>query len=236
LTEEGRAVLKERRPVTLTKPVAAPKLGRERAGEIACDEALFERLRQLRKNLADQRSVPPYIVFSDVALRQMARYYPANERDFARISGVGQRKLEEFGGIFLGEIATHLQTYPRQMFADDSFNAPAPRRSDLNDTVRETLRRFRGGEPVAEIASHRGFTPGTIYGHLATALEAGEPIELDQFFTGEEQVQVAAAFARTGFGNLSGAQQLLGSKFDYGRLRLYRAAHNRAARTDREPG
>ncbi|MGA2279362.1 MAG: DNA helicase RecQ [Verrucomicrobiota bacterium] len=128
LTNDGLAALKQRRKVTLTQPVTAPESKAHRAGEIACDEMLFDRLRKLRKQLADERNVPAYIVFSDVALRQMARDYPASEREFARISGVGEKKLREFGDVFLAEIATHLQTQPRQIFADDSFAAPPGRR------------------------------------------------------------------------------------------------------------
>ncbi len=124
LTDEGMAVLRERKKITLTKPMAAPPSAPEklpRAGAIGCDEELFERLRRLRKTLADQRMVPAYIVFSDVALRQMARYYPASDEEFSRISGVGEKKLQEFGADFLTEIAAHLQSRPRQIFADDSF-------------------------------------------------------------------------------------------------------------------
>jgi len=124
LTDEGMAVLRERKKITLTKPMAAPPSAPEklpRAGAIGCDEELFERLRRLRKTLADQRMVPAYIVFSDVALRQMARYYPASDEEFSRISGVGEKKLHEFGADFLTEIAAHLQSRPRQIFADDSF-------------------------------------------------------------------------------------------------------------------
>ena len=128
LTNDGLAALKQRRKVTLTKPVTAPEPKAHRAGEIAGDEVLFDRLRRLRKQLADERNVPAYIVFSDVALRQMARDYPASEREFARISGVGEKKLREFGDVFLAEIATYLQTNPRQIFADDSFAAPPGRR------------------------------------------------------------------------------------------------------------
>jgi ATP-dependent DNA helicase RecQ len=116
--------LRERKKVVLTKPMAAPPTAPEkmpRAGAIGCDEELFERLRRLRKSLADERFVPAYIVFSDVALRQMARYYPASDEEFSRISGVGEKKLAEFGAVFLAEIAAHLQTHPRQIFADDSF-------------------------------------------------------------------------------------------------------------------
>jgi ATP-dependent DNA helicase RecQ len=128
LTNDGLAALKQRRKVTLTKPVTAPEPKVHRTGEIACDEVLFDRLRKLRRQLADERNVPAYIVFSDVALRQMARDYPASEREFARITGVGEKKLREFGDVFLAEIAAYLQTNPRQIFADDSFAAPPGRR------------------------------------------------------------------------------------------------------------
>jgi ATP-dependent DNA helicase RecQ len=119
LTPAGRSVLRERRPVALTKlkPTQEPKLLRQ--GEIACDEELFQQLRVLRKRLADERQLPPYIIFSDVSLRQMARLYPVTDAEFLRVSGVGERKRAEFGQVFLSEIATFLQTHPRQIPADE---------------------------------------------------------------------------------------------------------------------
>jgi ATP-dependent DNA helicase RecQ len=121
LTPEGLAALRQRKPIVLTQPMTAPEEKERvpRSGEITCDEELFERLRQLRKRLADERNVPAYIVFSDVSLRQMARHYPASDEQFARINGVGEKKLAEFGAAFLSEIAAHLQTNPRQIFGED---------------------------------------------------------------------------------------------------------------------
>ena len=226
ITNEGRAALKERKKITLTKPVAAPETKTHHVGEIACDETLFERLRELRKRLADERDVPAYIIFSDVALRQMARNYPESERDFARISGVGEKKLREFGEVFLLEIAAHLLTNPRQIFAEDSFVIPIAQRSSLGDTARESLRRFRAGESVEQIAASRSLVTGTIYGHLATAIEAGEAIDLAQLINAEAQAEIAAAFKRTGWGNIVGARELLGETYDYGLLRIFRAAAN----------
>jgi ATP-dependent DNA helicase RecQ len=226
LTNAGAAVLKQRTKVTLTKPVTAPESKTQRAGEIACDEILFEKLRLLRKQLADGRDVPAYIIFSDVALRQMARDYPANARDFAGISGVGEKKLREFGEVFLAEIAAHLQLNPRQVFAEETFVVPFAQRSSLGDTARETLRRFRGGEPVAQIAASRNLVVGTIYGHLATAIEAGETVDMSQLVGTEAQGEIAAAFKRTGWANLVGARESLGEKYDYGLLRVFRAAMN----------
>jgi ATP-dependent DNA helicase RecQ len=124
VTPGGMAALKQRKKIILTKPISVPEPATNRVGEITCDENLFESLRRLRKQLADERDVPAYIVFSDVTLRQMARNYPANEQEFIRISGVGEKKLREFGSVFLEEIAAYLRTNARQMFADDSFTNP----------------------------------------------------------------------------------------------------------------
>jgi ATP-dependent DNA helicase RecQ len=227
LTDEGRAFLKSRQKIMLTRSVAASaEPGRQRAGEIACDELLFEKLRQLRKRLADERGMPPYIIFSDVSLRQMARQYPPDERAFSRISGVGDKKLREFGSLFLEEIAAHLQTNARQMFADDSFAepAPAPVRSRLNDTARETVYFFRKGKSVDEIAQLRGLKDSTIYGHLEDAIRAGEAIELNRLIDEKARQEIASAFERHGFANLTGAVESLGGRYSHGQLRVYRAA------------
>jgi ATP-dependent DNA helicase RecQ len=227
LTDRGRAGLKSRQKVTLTRPVAPTEPAKHRIGEIACDEVLFGKLRELRKQLADERGVPPYIVFSDVSLRQMARFYPATDKEFSRISGVGDRKLREFGAVFLGEIAAYLQSNPRQIFADDSFAEPAapmPRRSRLTDTVRETLHFFRQGKTVSEIARIRGVKDGTIYSHLEEAMLAGEAIDVKSLLPAEAQHDIAAAFAKHGFGNLGGTVASLGGRYDYGQCRIVRAA------------
>jgi ATP-dependent DNA helicase RecQ len=227
LTPAGRAALKSRTKITLTKPMAPTQTGQHRIGEIACDEVLFEKLRILRKQLADERAVPPYIIFSDVALRQMARFYPANDAEFSRISGVGDKKLREFGDIFLREIAGHLQTNARQMFADDSFTAPAdplPRRSRLTETVVETLHFFRQGKTVSEIAGIRGLKDGTIFSHLEEAMLGGEPIDVNGLVPVAAQKEIAAAFAKHGYASLGVIVEALGGKYGYGECRVVRAA------------
>ncbi len=102
--------------------------------------------------------------------------------------------------------------------------APSSAKPRMNDTARATLQAFRGGESVQEIAQRRGLAMGTIYGHLLTAIEAGEPVEIGRLLTAEQERQIAAALAKTGPGNLTGAKELLGDEIDYGQLRIYRAA------------
>ena len=116
LTEAGWAALRERKQITLTKPydVQEKKRSKRRGGEIECDEALFEKLRILRRKLADERDVPAYIIFSDVALREMARAYPTTTAEFGRIPGVGQQKLRDFAEPFTTAIAEYLAKRSRQ--------------------------------------------------------------------------------------------------------------------------
>ena len=116
LTDTGLAALRERKPITLTKPfdVEEKKRPKHRAGEIECDEALFEQLRVLRRKLADERNVPAYIIFSDVALREMARACPATVTEFSRIPGVGQQKLRDFAQPFTAAIRSYLSTTREQ--------------------------------------------------------------------------------------------------------------------------
>jgi ATP-dependent DNA helicase RecQ len=228
LTREGNVVLKERKSVTLTRPMKVPVKAAHHAGEIACDEMLFDRLRGLRKFLADERGVPPYIIFSDVALRQMARVYPSSEVEFSRISGVGTQKLREFSKVFLEEIAKHLATNARQMFADDSFTAAAPPpRPTITDTVRESLRRFRAGETVADIAKVRQIIPGTVHGHLATAIEAGEAIPLKALLNEDDWECIVDALRGHQGGSITPVHSVLNGRYDFGLLRIVRAAMNR---------
>jgi ATP-dependent DNA helicase RecQ len=111
LTPAGRELLKCRSSITLTKPAETfDKEKRNLTGTIECDEALFERLRSLRRRLADERDVPAYVIFSDASLREMARTQPRWLAEFASIPGVGQQKLKSFGEIFLSEIADHVRS------------------------------------------------------------------------------------------------------------------------------
>jgi ATP-dependent DNA helicase RecQ len=113
VTDEGRAALRQRKPFLLTRPLTAVRVKKAaRDADSAYDYTLFERLRALRKRLADERSVPPYVVFSDVSLRQMASLLPSNPEQFLRINGVGEKRLREFGAAFLSEIAAYSETSP----------------------------------------------------------------------------------------------------------------------------
>jgi ATP-dependent DNA helicase RecQ len=222
LTKDGLDTLRGRTPITLTKQIdISERRAKGGAGEIKCDEVLFERLRMLRRKLADERDVPAYVIFSDVSLREMARNYPTTASEFRRIPGVGEQKLKDFAKLFLAEILDYLATNPRRTFT--GAPRPRPRRSALNDSQSETLRRFRNGESVNEISRTRGFVHSTVYEHLVAAIERGEPLAPNRFFTASQQEEIAAAFRQIPDGKLTDVSALLGGKYDIGALRVFRA-------------
>jgi ATP-dependent DNA helicase RecQ len=119
MTGTGRDILRERTPITLTRPMDIPvakKVRIKRQGAIECDEILFTRLRALRKQLADERGVPAYVIFGDATLRQMAREYPDNVGAMHDIFGMGAKKREQFGEAFADEIKDHLRENAKMAF------------------------------------------------------------------------------------------------------------------------
>jgi ATP-dependent DNA helicase RecQ len=226
LTHAGVEALRQRTPITLTKQIEiADKPKKARAGAIECDELLFERLRVLRRKLADERDVPAYVIFSDVSLREMARNYPATAGEFRRIPGVGEQKFKDFAEPFFIEIKDYLANNSRRTFSDDVDPLFPQHRPGLNDSQAETLRRFRKGESVDEIARARGFVRSTIYAHLVAAIECGKigPQSRDRFFISAQEKEIAAAFRQIIDGKLTDISALLGGKYDIGELRVFRA-------------
>ncbi len=219
LTDEGRSALKEKRVVRLAELTREEMVAAK--DPVPCDEGLFERLRGLRKEIADERKIPAYMVFSDAALLQMAREYPVTPEEFRKISGVGETKLREFGAAFMGAIAEHLKTRTRMQFDDNPRIAPLSTRT--SDSVRDTLRRFRLGHTVEAIARDRDFAVSTILGHLAIAAEAGESVELTGLLSDEQGREISEAFRAIGWANITGVREMLEERYDYGLLKLYRA-------------
>lgn len=123
VTSAGMAALMNRAPIMLTRSPAvvagsSSKAKVSRVGVLPCDEGLFSQLRQLRKRLADEKGVPPYVVFGDVSLREMARSYPQDESEFLSISGVGRQKYADYGRVFMGAIRDWLADNERMRFEE----------------------------------------------------------------------------------------------------------------------
>jgi ATP-dependent DNA helicase RecQ len=120
LTPDGRTFLKTRpafamaRPIPPRRPSGGPAKTRKGApvDEAPFDETLFGELRAVRRRLAEERGVPPFVIFGDVTLRAIARDLPSNSAEFLAMSGVGEAKLAQFGEVFLAAVRDYRSRNP----------------------------------------------------------------------------------------------------------------------------
>jgi ATP-dependent DNA helicase RecQ len=236
LSKQGLAALMNRTPILLTRSPFIAGTGTakvSRAGSIACDEGLFAELRALRKRLADEKAVPPYVIFGDTSLRHMCRSYPQTDRAFLDIPGVGSQKLADYGQLFMAEIKAWLAGHERQTFATEAPPPPAPKmksESGANGTALETLRLYRQGLSPGKIAALRNLVVSTIHNHLAQAIASGalQANPRDYFSVEDEQLMREAA-AEHGLESLGKLKEALNNHFDYPTLHYFRAFETRGA-------
>jgi len=241
LVEQSRPVLRGEQPVRFRKD---PDRKRRRAGERSAPvaapadpeaQALWDRLRGRRRELAAEQGVPPYVVFSDVTLREMITYRPRDAAEFACLSGVGAKKLERYADAFLAELAAHAAEHGRPaglppLPEKPLREAPDPALAEpgLTDTVLTTLILFRDGATVEEIARRRGIRPTTVYSHLARGIEEGELAVEDVVQLSEDELgAIRAAFEQLPADSsmpLKPVFEAFQGKYGYGLLRCVRAA------------
>ncbi|MCK3655595.1 ATP-dependent DNA helicase RecQ [Pasteurellaceae bacterium Macca] len=110
LTEEARPILRGETPLELAMPrlnFSATAFIQKQQTSKHYDKDLFARLRFLRKQIADKENIPPFVVFNDATLQEMAEFLPTTDSEMLAINGVGERKLERFGPPFLQLIREH---------------------------------------------------------------------------------------------------------------------------------
>ncbi len=229
VTHAGNAFLRNREQLTLTRPIRSPdrSMGDTStpvADNLTGDPDLFQKLQVLRKRIADERGVPPYLIFGDASLRQMASYLPQTEESFLRISGVGRVKLDEFSEPFLALISDHATT-------NGLVGKEAPRgRRERNGnarrggaTLEETKRLARQKLPLGDIAQARGLAERTIVYHLEQLVMAGEELDLGYLMPPAERLaKIEKAFHETEGLLLAPVRELLGRDYSYLELNLAR--------------
>ncbi len=194
-------------------------------------EGLFQHLRNLRKHLADEQGVAPYMVFSDNALRAMAQQRPQSRQQFGQIPGVGSHKLEAYFLLFTAEIRQYCLAHNLSMMNIDEEPQPAPVKKkeyvqivNTNTPTRQlTLDMYRQGMSVEEIARARNLTQGTIIGYLSEFVEAGEIVDIERLVQPGHYEVIADAIQQVGGDTLRPIKDALGEEYSYDEIRIVRA-------------
>jgi ATP-dependent DNA helicase RecQ len=224
LTAEGLDMLRKRKQVmgVLQEAERVQKKGRK-IEDLEYDQGLFALLRQKRKEMADEAGVPPYVIFSDRTLIEMAAYYPQSAESLLNISGVGQVKSRQYGDFL--EV---IKTYCNQHGLKEKQKETTRNKSDSNRRYFIVGEAYNSGETIQSLMDRYQVTQGTILGHLTRYLSAGNTLrngEDLQELTSATLEQQQAAFAA--FDNLSPAflkpvYEKLNGELNYEELKILR--------------
>ncbi|WP_371194758.1 DNA helicase RecQ [Glaciecola sp. SC05] len=193
---------------------------------------LLELLRSERKRLADNAKVPPYAIFSDRSLQEMAFYFPHSVESFLKIHGVGQSKAQKYADIFLGIIEQYCES--KGLTEQGNENAAtliknaATSNKDLSAKTQDIVNAFEAGQSVAELATQHKVKLNTVYGHLYKYVQHGKAFSnserlLTEINLDNAQLQLALdAFREHGHERLKPVFDVLGERVNYDQLHLLR--------------
>ncbi len=234
LTDTARAALKSRAKFFGQLQELEKRAKRkENRNELEYDQVLFDLLRAKRKEVADAKGVPPYVIFSDPTLVEMAAYYPQSRQSLLEIAGVGQVKLEKFGDMFIEVIAPYCQEHNLLEKIRATAPAKSARKSASRPTTRTTLlgEAYNQGTSLNSLMEQHQVKAGTIIDHLTkyalagNRLRDGEDLQLLTSVSPEDQQAALAAFEELGAEYLKPVFEKLDGRVSYDELKLLRLHH-----------
>jgi ATP-dependent DNA helicase RecQ len=222
LNEASWTVLRGQRSVRLLQPktVEVAKTRFDEESWEGVDRGLFESLRALRREVADERAVPAYVLFSDATLRDMARARPGTAGALLNVRGVGERKLADLGQRFLEHIATYCRTKELSLDAAVGGRPRRERTRKPNDAKDAAFELFAKGSSVEQVTAATGRALGTTWGYLAEFVEMRQPQHLDPWIDQKTYRAVVDAVKDVGTAYLKPLFEHLGGKVPYEHIRL----------------
>lgn len=231
------------RLVQIPRGKKAAKAAAEGVSWEGVDRDLFESLRLLRKRFADERGKPPYVIFNDATLRELARVRPSSLERMRAVSGVGDVKLRDFGPAFLAAIDEHctrtgvardqrVRPAPplfesRPPAATPSTPAPRP-----NPTREAAYDLFRKGASLDEVARQTGRSRSTIVEYLTQYIREVAPPSVSSWVAPEVYHRILAAARQHGTQLLKPIYLALGEKVPYDEIRIALAHAERMKETE----
>lgn len=228
LNEQSWAVMGGTRTVRLLTRAAGPARRAAVAIESweGVDRGLFDDLRALRRELAEQRGVPPFVIFNDATLRELACRRPTALDGLRRVVGVGERKREQFGDVFVERIGAYCREHA---LSTDVAPPPPPRtpravgRRAVTGAKLRAYEMFAQKRVVADVAAETQRALSTVNGYLVDFVLENKPADIAAWVPDETSAAVAAALDELGPCPLSTVFERLGGRVPYEHIKLVRA-------------
>jgi ATP-dependent DNA helicase RecQ len=242
LTAAGVEVLRDQRPARLVeaKAIVEAAVGSSRRRGAAADRphtpaeaALVDDLREFRRSLAESRGVPPYVVFNDVTLDELARVRPASLETLAGVHGIGTAKLEQYGPAILEAVAHAARTHGLALDAEPGSRprtlSAAPVEPRLRAGASAAIPMFRRGSTVEEVSAALGVRPSTAISYLEDFVRQERPADIGPWVDRATSARVLEAADRLGGKLLRPVFDACGGEVDYTIIRVV-LAHREALR------
>jgi ATP-dependent DNA helicase RecQ len=229
LTDAGRRLLRGEGQPQLLKPAeraARERRSRDGAGGDSwegVDRGLFDELRKLRTAIAAERGVPPYVVFGDAALRDMARRRPSSLSAFLDVRGVGERKRDDYGEAFVEAIVGYStkRGIAMEVAASESGAVPAMAAYEgPKPSATPAFAFFRQGASIEDVMQRMNRARSTVVQYLVDYLRHEQVMDAEPWVEPEVFKRVEAAVEVVGLGGLKPIFEQLGGQVSYDEIRI----------------
>ena len=156
------------------------------------DIVLFDELRKVRMTISKELKVPPYVIFSDTTLRDIARYLPETKLDYLNIKGIGNKKYEQFGERFSLVVNEWIKTHSKndKSIQINQSTIKKPQKKSEIASHRESFQQFQNGKQIKDIALMRDLSEQTIENHIFKCYKEGFSVPWNIFFSEKEEADI----------------------------------------------
>lgn len=231
LTQQAADVLKGNAPfyALLQQPIATQG-SKGRASDLVGDQVLVQLLKTERKLLADASTVPPYAIFADRSLNEMAHYFPQSEESLLKIHGVGQAKLDKYAERFLPIIKAFCDSNNKSEIVNNNLVSAKAKASSstISEKTLAIINRFEEGHSVMALSKQHKVKVNTIYGHLFKYVQLGnrfksiDPLLAEMALSDSQLIAGLAAFEACGHERLKPVYDELEQAMTYEQLHILR--------------
>lgn len=214
IAARGVQFLNERETIALPKQQKDERSIKQRGGKLAYDKNIYEALRELRKDLADENNVPAFVIFGNVSLQEMASYLPTSKEEFAKISGVGLQKLDKYGDQFTSAIAELKNE-------KDSSQSSPTRSAAKKERIETVIGMIEQKSSLIDIADELKLSEGTVIKYIEEIRQENEALDIDYLLPSKKaQKDIRQAIKKCTAEKLRPIFEECGEKYSYEDIRL----------------
>ncbi|MCT4542577.1 MAG: DNA helicase RecQ [Vallitalea sp.] len=189
--------------------------------KVEVKQELFEELRRLRRNIAKEENLPPYVIFSDVTLKELSSKYPTTKSQMLNIKGVGEKKYKQYGELFMDKIREYVKENGIEVDIERSYMNVVKKASKNNKEASYAIsaRLFNELHDLKEVAKERELKLRTIEDHIFEAHKKGIDVNIDQFIPNGYEDDIRNVIEEVGVERLKPIKESLPDNISYNAIR-----------------